>query len=79
MNDEPTNVIPLEPRRLPTPPLRCELRLNDEDLSIEMILRSETGEVIALGYTLTSKPADFDADRYRAAWDEWRGSSAVAS
>ena len=82
MNDAATNVVVLNLRRqeAPAPELHSvELHL-DQACGFEMVLRNDAGEVVAvLEYTLTAKPKDFDLDALRAAWDRWKGSSAVAS
>jgi len=83
MNDR-TNIVPFVPRSAQcaaeAPALMCvELRL-DEVCGLEMLLRNNAGDVVAvLEYTLAFKPTDFDLDTLRTSWDLWRGSSARAS
>jgi len=74
------NVIAFEPKPKPVPAVQSvELRLG-EDFSIEMLLRDDAGNVVAvLEYALASKSDGFDLDRLRRAWDEWRGFSEIAS
>ena len=44
------------------------------------VLHDDAGNIVILEYSLASKsPLDFDLDRLRLAWDEWRGSSTIAS
>lgn len=76
-----SNVVPFAPRLRPEPPALqfVEIRLNDADCSLVMSCCDETGDVIVLKYTLASAPLDFDLDRLRGAWEQWRGSSTAAS
>jgi hypothetical protein len=73
-------VLAFAPRRQEVPALRCaELRLSEDCRIVEMTLLDEAGNVEVLEYALASSPPDFDLDRLRTAWDEWRGSSTKAS
>jgi len=68
------NVVAFAPRRAPCLEF-SELRLA-ENCDLEMTLRDEAGNVVAvLEYALVSKPQDFDLDRLRASWERWRGGS----
>lgn len=78
MTGRSENVIAFAPRPQPVPQLEfVELRLRSEDCAIEMTVHDELGNRIVLGYTITSKPEDFDIARLREAWAGWRGCSAV--
>jgi hypothetical protein len=76
-----TNVVAFEPRPQPVPVLVfCEIGLNEEDCSLTLSAHYDTGNVVTLEYTLTSKsPEAFSLDELRAAWERWRGSSTKAS
>ena len=73
-------VLAFAPRRQEVPALRCaELRLSEDCRIVEMTLLDEAGNVEVLEFVLSSSPPNFNFDRFRAAWDLWRGSSTKAS
>jgi hypothetical protein len=80
MTTDETNVVPFAPRR-PEPPALTfvEVRLNEEDCSLVLIVYNEAGDHFAIDYVLGWSPPDFDLNRLRAVWQKWRGSSAAAS
>ncbi len=68
------NVLQLEPRRREAPMLRsAELRLSESGHAIELTVHDDAGGIAILEYGLVSLPPDFDLDRLRRAWDQWRG------
>jgi hypothetical protein len=80
MTTDETNVVPFAPRR-PEPPALTfvEVRLNEEDCSLVLIVYNEAGDHFAIDYVLGWSPPDFGLNRLRAVWQKWRGSSAAAS
>jgi hypothetical protein len=75
-----TNVVPFE-RPRPEPPALtcCEVRLNVRDCSLVLTVYDEVGNRYDMDYPLGWSPPDFDLDRLRCAWAQWRGTSAAAS
>jgi hypothetical protein len=83
-DDTGDNIVafaPLAARWQPAPLLAfCEIGLNEEDCSLTLSAHYDTGTVVTLEYTLTSKsPETFSLDELRTAWDRWRGGSTKAS
>jgi hypothetical protein len=74
------NVVAFAPRPPKVPELsHVEVRLEDKDCALVIIVRDENGDAFALDYALTWWPPNFDLNRLRAAWAHWRGHSTVAS
>ena len=80
MTEDETNVVVFAPRPQPAPVLAfCEISLNEEDCSLTLTAHYDTGAIVSLEYSLTTKSPETFLDELRSAWARWRGSSTKAS
>lgn len=77
----PENIVRFARQAASLPLEFVELRLAEDCSAIEMTLRTDAGNIVAiLEFILTEKtPQGFDLDLLRKSWDVWRGSSGMAS
>jgi len=74
------NVVAFVPRPRRVPALACaDVYFNNADGGLTIIVHDEVGGAHVFKYALQTLAAGFELDRWRAGWDDLRGTSTRAS